>query len=189
MKKLMNQASSVVTLTEKRTSSTSEFFTVKGIATTPTPDRMKDVVEPMGAEYKLPIPLLWQHDHSKPVGRVINATKSSSGIAFEARITRKADSTILQERVDEAIASIQNGLVNSVSIGFRGLTGERMKAGGFRYKTWEWMELSLVTIPANADAVITQTKSVRPGVKLIDAPREPSRTHRKPVQLISGGHH
>jgi HK97 family phage major capsid protein len=35
-----------------------------------------------------------------------------------------------------------------------------MDDGGIRFKEWEWMELSLVTIPANSEATITQIKSL-----------------------------
>lgn len=44
---------------------------VTGIATTPATDRMGDIVESMGAEFKLPLPLLWQHDSDSPVGTVL----------------------------------------------------------------------------------------------------------------------
>jgi hypothetical protein len=37
---------------------------------------------------------------------------------------------------------------------------ERLKSGGLRFKEWEWFELSLVTIPANAEASITAIKSI-----------------------------
>jgi hypothetical protein len=32
-----------------------------GVASTPSTDSYGDIVEPEGAEYKLPLPLLWQH--------------------------------------------------------------------------------------------------------------------------------
>ncbi len=35
--------------------------TIRGTATTANVDRAGDVVEPMGVEFKLPLPLLWQH--------------------------------------------------------------------------------------------------------------------------------
>ncbi|RYF48678.1 MAG: hypothetical protein EOO27_35025, partial [Comamonadaceae bacterium] len=44
-----------------------------GIASTPQPDRLGDVVEPMGARFKLPLPLLAKHDKSKPIGEVFEA--------------------------------------------------------------------------------------------------------------------
>ena len=35
-----------------------------------------------------------------------------------------------------------------------------MKGGGWRIKDWEWLELSLVTIPANQDATISMVRSI-----------------------------
>lgn len=37
----------------------SERRTIKGIATTPTPDRVGDIVEPKGVKVAAEIPLLW----------------------------------------------------------------------------------------------------------------------------------
>ena len=34
---------------------------IKGIASTPTPDRSDDIVDPQGAKFALPIPFLWHH--------------------------------------------------------------------------------------------------------------------------------
>ncbi|HET7375741.1 MAG TPA: hypothetical protein VFK30_03475, partial [Anaerolineae bacterium] len=41
---------------------------IEGVATTPTPDRVDDIVDPMGAKFNLPMPLLWQHRHDQPIG-------------------------------------------------------------------------------------------------------------------------
>jgi hypothetical protein len=35
-----------------------------------------------------------------------------------------------------------------------------MENGGIHFKEWEWMELSLVTIPANSEAIISAVKSI-----------------------------
>ena len=43
---------------------------IKGIASTPSPDRADDIVDPQGAKFALPIPFLWQHMHSQPIGEV-----------------------------------------------------------------------------------------------------------------------
>ncbi len=42
---------------------------ITGIASTPSPDRDGDILEPEGAEFGSAIPFLWQHDHSRPVGQ------------------------------------------------------------------------------------------------------------------------
>jgi phage head maturation protease len=56
--------------------------------------------------------------------------------------------------------SVRNNLVRAVSIGFRPIEHEVMKDGGYRFKSWEWLELSLVTVPAQAEATITNIRSL-----------------------------
>ena len=55
---------------------------ITGIATTPKTDRAGDIVMPEGAEYKLPIPLLYQHDSRQPIGHVIEAKVSSKDMVI-----------------------------------------------------------------------------------------------------------
>jgi HK97 family phage major capsid protein/HK97 family phage prohead protease len=138
-----------------------DFYTIKGVASTPTTDRMGDVVEPMGAKFKLPMPLLWQHNASKPVGLVTFAKPTNKGIPYEAQIPVVKEPGALKDRVDEAIQSIRYKLVAAVSIGFQPIEGaiEVIKSG-YRFLEWTWLELSLVTIPANEEATITNIKSI-----------------------------
>ncbi len=137
-----------------------ETRTIKGIASTPSTDRQDDIVEPMGAKFRTPMPLLWQHDTQQPVGSVTYAERSESGIPFEAEIARVDGPPGLKNRLDEAWASLKAGLVRGVSIGFKSLESEPIKGTyGLRFKKWEWLELSLVTIPANAEATITSIKA------------------------------
>lgn len=137
-----------------------KFITIKGIASTPTPDRYGDIVEPKGAKFKTPMPLLWQHNHDAPVGHVTFAEPEEKGIPFEARIPKVSEEGTLKTRVDEAIHSLKYELVNAVSIGFSPIEYSFMEEGnGIRFNEWEWLELSLVTIPANSEAVISAVKS------------------------------
>lgn len=135
--------------------------TITGIATTPTPDRMGDIVEPKGIQFKNPMPLLWQHRHDQPVGEVRFKKPTDDGIEFEAQIQKSegVQSETLRNRLDEAWESVQLGLVRGVSIGFIPLEFNFMKDGGLRIEKSEVMELSLVTIPANAEATILQVKT------------------------------
>jgi len=133
---------------------------IEGIASTPRADRMGDIVEPMGAQFALPMPLLFQHDARQPIGHVEFAKPTKDGIPFRAVIAKIADAGKLRDRVDEAWQSVKAGLVRAVSIGFRAIDREFMEGGGIRFKTWEWLELSVVTIPANADATITTIRSI-----------------------------
>ncbi|WP_202444515.1 HK97 family phage prohead protease [Schauerella aestuarii] len=138
------------------------FVVIRGIASTPSTDRMGDIVEPLGAKFKTPMPLLWQHQHDQPVGQVTFAQATEKGIPFEARLPIVSEAGRLKDRVDEAIHSLKYKLIAAVSIGFSAIEGqvERLKSGGLRFKEWDWLELSLVTIPANSQAVITAVKSI-----------------------------
>lgn len=139
----------------------SQSRVIRGIATSPQVDRAGDIVEPLGITYADDMPLLWQHDASKPVGRVKFGKPTKDGVPFEATLPLIGVDGALKARVDEAWQSVVYGLVRAVSIGFRALVGghEQLKDGGVRFTKTEVMELSLVTIPANSQAVITAVKS------------------------------
>lgn len=128
---------------------------IKGVATTPSTDRMGDIVEPLGVSFKNPLPLLWQHKHDAPVGTVRFDKPTKDGITFEAELPVVAEEGTLRNRIEEAWQSVQLGLVKAVSIGFKAIEYAFMDEGGIRFIKSEVYELSLVTIPANADAVIT----------------------------------
>lgn len=133
---------------------------IEGIATTPTPDRMSDIVEPVGAVFKLPIPLLWMHNSSEPVGHVFEAKVAATGIAIKARFVKVAEPLSLKDELDRYWSMVKNKLVRGLSIGFSPLEWSDIKdTWGVRFTSWEWLELSCCTIPANSDASITAIKS------------------------------
>jgi HK97 family phage major capsid protein/HK97 family phage prohead protease len=139
---------------------------IRGTATTPTPDRMGDIVEPLGVEFKNPMPLLWQHQSDKPVGTVKFDKPTKNGITFVAQLAQIDEPGTLKDRIDEAWQSVKAGLVSAVSIGFRALEYAFIEGtGGIRFEKSEVMELSLVTIPANADATISQIKSIDTAIR------------------------
>lgn len=134
---------------------------ITGIASTPGTDRMDDVVEPSGAEFSLPIPLLWQHRHAEPIGQVVKASVTDKGIEVVARLVAPTADMPAQmsARLQEAWHSIKTGLVRGLSIGFNPKEYSFMDSGGVHFLKWDWTELSAVTIPANAEATITSIKS------------------------------
>ena len=145
----MNRAYSI--LTAKAVQDGGERV-IEGIASTPSPDRMGDVVEPMGAKFALPLPLLWQHNHDEPVGTVEFAEPNAKGIPFRARLAKVDEPGALKDLVDKAWQAVKAGLVRGVSIGFASRSRpDQLKDGGLRFKDWEWLELSLVTIPASRE--------------------------------------
>ena len=134
--------------------------TFSGIASTPSTDRMGDIVEPKGARFKLPIPLLWQHDSHQPIGWVTSAKVTGSGIDIEGEVADVPEDGELKTRLATAWQSIKAGLVRGLSIGFNALEHAQIDGTwGVRFLQWEWLELSAVTIPANSDASITAIKA------------------------------
>lgn len=134
---------------------------IKGMASTPDPDRDGDIVEPMGAVFKDNVPLLWMHQHSLPVGRVKFGKPTKLGIPFEASIPKIDAPSQLKARVDEAWESVKSGLISAVSIGFKPLEYTIIEeTGGYRFTKIDLYELSLVSVPAQANATISQIKSL-----------------------------
>lgn len=155
------------TLTVKSVTDTDDERIITGIATTPSTDRDDDILEPTGVKFALPIPLLWQHNHNQPIGEVIQATITEKGIEIVAKIAKIADDGKLKERIDEAWQSIKSGLVKCLSVGFKIKEYNYLESSwGLHIKEWEWYELSVVTIPANADAVITSVKQIKDAFSL-----------------------
>lgn len=135
---------------------------IEGVATTPAVDRMGDIVDPLGVKFTNPLPLLWQHEHDKPIGSVKFGKPTKDGIPFTAEIASIDEAGTLKDRLDEAWQSIKLGLVRAVSIGFRPIKYAFLEAGGIHFQEIEVFELSAVTIPANAEALITDVKDITP---------------------------
>ena len=156
----MHRAYSMIAV--KAIDEVAEYWTVKGLATSPKPDRLNDIVDPLGATFAAEIPLLWQHRHSEPVGHTYLGKPTRNGIPFEARIPKVKEAGALKDRVDEAVLSLKYRLVGAVSIGFRVLEDalEFLDNGGIKFAKTEILELSLVTIPAHMDATISSVKSL-----------------------------
>jgi len=153
--------------------------TITGIASTPEPDRMGDVIEPLGIGYTNPLPLLLHHDTHKPVGTVTFTPPTADGLAFEATLPAVPEPGALRDRIEEAWQSIKAGLLAGVSIGFRSLAPAKKTATGLRFPKTEILELSLVTVPANAGATIHTIKSL----DLAAPGRHPSRD-RDPLPIV-----
>lgn len=133
---------------------------IRGIASTPTLDRQGDIVEPLGMSYQTMPKLMLYHNHTLPVGSVVKLTPTKRGVEFEAHIPTVTEEGTVKARVDEAFHSLKYNLISAVSVGFRVLEHEVLKTGGWLIKSWELLEISLVPVPAQSEAVITGIKSL-----------------------------
>lgn len=163
-----------------------ESRTITGIATTPSPDRMGDIVEPLGVKFQNPMPLLWQHRHDSPVGSAEFEKPTEDGIRFTAQLPKLTEDGPLKTMIDMAWQSVKEKLVRGVSIGFRSIEMAFMDNGGIRFLESEVIELSLVTIPANADATIQTVKAMDIGVRYDGPVRLIRRAVDKPQPLPGG---
>ena len=170
-----------------------ESRTIEGWASTPDEDRMGDIVVPTGAKYELPMPFLLDHDHERAVGEVDSVEITDKGIKFKAHIKTIAEPGAVKDLCDSAWSLVKNGLRRAVSIGFRPLEMEALPTGGLKFSSWEWYELSAVSVPAQANARITGAKSYSMGEKFVavdpigdDAPLPDNSADDKPAASGKG---
>jgi len=124
---------------------------VHGFASTDDIDRVGDIVVPSGMQAKTPLPLLFAHDHKLPIGSVQSAQIKAGGIWIEATLATGV------KQADEVAALIDAQALDSFSIGFRGLKTEPLATGGLRFTSWELLEVSVVSVPANPNAKIRRS--------------------------------
>lgn len=127
----------------------------EAIYTSQKQDRDSDVLEPAGCEVDPRMPVLWQHDSTMPIGAHRDIlTQDKSKIIGKSEL---ADTVLGRD----AAYLAEFGALR-ISHGFRPREFEPMTekhAGedviiGFHVLKYEMMEVSLVSVPSNTDAVI-----------------------------------
>lgn len=119
--------------------------------TTPKEDRDKDVLRTDGAQLDPKSPLLWQHMHPLPLGKVITTLDHSK------EVLRVASALLdLNELTSDAMKLVEADVLR-FSHGFRALEWQERKSRdgmfeGFEITKFEIMEVSLVSVPSNTDA-------------------------------------
>jgi HK97 family phage prohead protease len=118
-----------------------------GVITTTKKDRDGDILESAGAVIDPACPLLWQHMPDEPIGKLVKVL-SRDDDRIEARFA-----IVDSELGRDAATLVEFGALR-LSHGFMPLEFEAMD-DGFRMTSYEILEVSLVSIPSNTDAVIT----------------------------------
>ena len=133
---------------------------IRGYANTITKDRSGDVIvreawERQGALdnfIKNPIVLAF-HDHTKPIGQVINYEVDDGGLVIEAEISPDIDDSIYK--------LIKSSILRTFSVGFVLKDAEYIpKDDTFFIKDLELMEISVVSVPDNPDSTFNVAKSI-----------------------------
>jgi HK97 family phage prohead protease len=103
-----------------------------------------------------PLPALWQHRSSEPVGIFTKLAEDERGLACEGQLAIGRNVV----RADEAHALMELGAVSGLSIGYFVREDSYDQKTGIRtLKRLELVEISVVTFPANDDARIDTIKS------------------------------
>lgn len=99
------------------------------------------------------VKMLWQHDPSKPVGVWDEVVEDDRGLLVKGRILSDV------EKGREAIALIEAGAIDGLSIGYRTVKASRDVAGVRSLTELEIWEVSLVTFPMLVTARIDGIKA------------------------------
>jgi HK97 family phage prohead protease/HK97 family phage major capsid protein len=144
---------------EIKSAASKSSFKIAGYANTSTKDRTGDVVTPeawvKGIEnYRKNPVLLYQHDHSKPIGRSDSVRVDKKGIFVESTVSDAA------EKLHGVQTLIRDGALKSFSVGFRVKDADYDRTTDtFFIKDLELLEISVVSVPANQDSLFSVRKS------------------------------
>lgn len=128
---------------------------IEGYASTPDKDRQGDVVPTevwsRGMKNYLRNPvILAYHDHSNPIGRMVEHKVDGGGLWIKARISNAAKQFQL----------IKDGILTAFSIGFKVLDADYdNKSEVFTIKELELVEISVVSVPANQNTLFDLSKA------------------------------
>jgi HK97 family phage prohead protease/HK97 family phage major capsid protein len=138
--------------TDEKTTS----ITIEGYASTDDVDRQGDIVPASvwkkGIQNYLKNPvILAYHDHSEPVGRMVEHRVDGKGLWVKARISSAAG---------EVFNLVKDGILTAFSIGFRIVDAEYDAAKElFVVKELELHEISVVSVPANQNTLFSLSKA------------------------------
>ena len=130
-----------------------------------TPDRVGDVIEKGAfANVSLPLPMLFGHDMTDPIGAWAEAVEKDDGLHVKGSLLVNDLS-----RAREVHALIRAGAVRGLSIGFSTKKAAPRRGGGRTIKALELVEISLVTVPMHPGAKVASAKSAIAALRIAEA--------------------
>lgn len=121
-------------------------------------DQQNDIVLPgaFGECDHNKVKLLWQHDHSDPIGKVLVLKEDSRGLIIKARLLLDL------QRGKEAHCLLRNGAICGLSIGYtvKSYSIDKSANNVRLLKAIDLWEISVVTFPANPEAIVTSVKAL-----------------------------
>jgi len=125
--------------------------TFTAIASKEVVDRMGDIVKISGIKVdnylKNPV-VLFNHNPDKIIGKAIDVLKTNDSLIVKIQFAN----TPLAQEVKELVSE---GFLNTLSIGFMSLQYKQNdNSNGIIYESVELLEISIVSVPANPEAVV-----------------------------------
>lgn len=121
----------------------------EGFANKSVPDRIGDLIGKKAWKldnYKKNPIVLFNHDHTKPVGKMIKVEARDDGLFVKGRIANSSDPDVSRIR-----DLVKEGILNSLSVGMR-VEDEERKGDINHIKSAELHEISIVAVPMNQDS-------------------------------------
>jgi HK97 family phage major capsid protein/HK97 family phage prohead protease len=115
-------------------------------------DRMGDVIEAKGwrlNHFKRNPIALFNHKSDFPIGHWTDVKVDGDRLVGKLNLLPAG----VSERLDEIRAAVEAGVLRAVSVGFSATKAEPLNNGGVRFKETELVECSLVSVPANPNAL------------------------------------
>ena len=124
----------------------------QNIVTTPKQDRDGDVLKTEGAEIDAAMPLLWQHMHVAPIGRMIEVVEHSKDrLLVTSAVIDSALGNDTANLIEFGALRISHGFIPKE---YQELDTKEGDMPGFEITKFEIMEESVVSVPSNTDAII-----------------------------------
>lgn len=161
-----NDAMRVKAAYDPKEVSESAICVFDAVLTTTRRDRDGDILESSGGVLDQKMPLLWQHLQSQPIGRFVKEIsrqkKYISGRMAIADVPLGRDAAKL---VEMDALRISHGFN---PIDYAPIYDEEDTRDGWHFKRWEMMEVSLVSMPSNVEAVVTDVHKMKQWEKQVD---------------------
>ena len=116
------------------------------------------VLVPQGCQlvnYRANPIVLWQHSPDHPIGNAENIAISGQSLTARVRFAPAG----ISHKADEIRGLTKAAVIRAVSVGFDPIDMEpldpKKPRGGQRIATWELLELSFVSVPADTGAMVT----------------------------------
>jgi len=126
-------------------------------------DRGKDLIGKKAwnlENYKKNSIMLFNHDHSKPIGKMMSVEAKDEGLYVKGRISNSKDPEISRIR-----DLVKEGILNSLSVGIM-VSDEENRDGVNMVKSAELHEVSVVAVPMNQDSQFTVSAKSMSGTLL-----------------------